>query len=283
MKVGMKALLLFLLLVPGVLAAPCEDAYDLMRITKDTVLCNKAYDVQNGISIAADGVTLDCNGAIIRGTGLQDGQGIILDKVSGVTVKNCNILNFDVGIYVKESHRNTIIQNALLKNKVGVRMLQAFENRFESNVDKSLLKPVSAIASKFNSFWLTNKDLDRDFCAVNLCNQPGPMDPCANGDFYCSPNCAPENDDDCPKPLPELLPVTAYPALADEPQPALAKTELPAPAEETPSLATGATVRPFFDRLSAKARFWTMATLFVLSYLIGFLIFQHHHWKHRRN
>ncbi|MEM2916728.1 MAG: NosD domain-containing protein, partial [Candidatus Woesearchaeota archaeon] len=140
-----------LLALAPVVIAECEAAFDLMQITKDTTLCNKAYDVPSGITIKTDNVVLDCNGAIIRGTALQDGQGIIIDHANGVTVKNCNILNYDVGIYVKEGNRNTIKDNALLKNKIGVRMLNAHENRFEDNADKSLLKPVSAIASKFNS------------------------------------------------------------------------------------------------------------------------------------
>jgi parallel beta-helix repeat protein len=277
----MRALLLFLLLIPAV-AAECEEGYDLMRITKDTILCNKVFDAQNGIYVLADDVTLDCNGAIIRGTGLQDGQGITLDSVTGATIKNCNLLNFDVGIYVKDSNRNTIIQNALLKNKIGVRMLNAFENRFESNADKSILKPVSAIASKFNTFQLTNKELDRDFCEVNLCNQPGLMDPCANDDFYCSPRCSHENDNDCPAPE-EEKPAEVKEAAVPTPEPAAQ------PPKETPSLpsapsrVTGEVFHEsFMDWLPFKARFWTMAFLFILSYIIGFLVFQHHHYNHSR-
>lgn len=266
-------LLLLVLLVPSVYAAVCDDAFDLMPITRDTVLCNRAYDVPNGIRINTDGVTLDCNGAILRGTGVADGQGIVIEKADGVTVKNCNIINFDVAIYVKESNLGRIHQNTLLKNKIGVRMLQAFENRFEENADKSYLKPVSAIASKFNTFQLTNKNIDKGFCAVNLCNQPGFMNPCEDNDFYCSQRCSHENDNDCAKP--EIKAVTEYPALLDEKifttqAPKKTKIEVPAP-KKTISI---------MDLLPEKTRVWMIILLFITAYIMGFLVFQHHRWYH---
>jgi parallel beta-helix repeat protein len=270
--------LAMLLLVPAVFAE-CEAAFDLIQITKDTILCNKAYDVPSGILIKTDNVMLDCNGAIIRGTGLQDGQGIIIDHADGVTVKNCNILNYDVGVYVKEGNRNTIVKNALLKNKIGVRMLQAFENRFESNADKSLLKPVSSLASKFNSFWLVNKDLDKDFCAENLCNSAGPMNPCANDDFYCSPSCDYINDNDCIAPV-ETAPAPAFEAPKPEPEkPAPQMVNLSTKPKKT-TRATGAFANSLMGKLDGKTRFWTMSVLFIIAYLVGFLCFQHHHYKH---
>ncbi len=277
----MKPLLVviaLLALAPGVIAE-CEAAFDLMRVTKDITLCNKAYDVPSGITIKTDNILLDCNGAIIRGTAVQDGQGIIIDNADNVTVKNCNILNYDVGIYVKDANRNTIIQNALLKNKIGVRMLNAHENRFEDNADKSLLKPVSAIASKFNSFYLTNKDLDKDFCETNLCNQPGPMSPCKNDDLYCSPDCNYQGDNDCPNPNaePEALPWMAAQASQPATPPVAKPAETQKPAQTAPKATTN-----IISKLPPKAQFWTIALLFIISYLVGFLSFQHVKYKHSR-
>ncbi len=279
----MKPLLIviaLLALAPGVVAE-CEAAFDLMQVTKDTTLCNKAYDIPSGITIRTDNVTLDCNGAIIRGTAVQDGQGIIIDNADGVTVKNCNILNYDVGIYVKDANRNTIIQNALLKNKIGVRMLNAHENRFESNADKSLLKPVSALASKFNSFYITNKDLDKDFCETNLCNQPGQMNPCENDDNYCSPDCSYESDNDCPKPNAEP---ESLPWLAVQPsQPAALPPERPAETQKQAQKTVPKATTSIISKLSPKAQFWTTALLFIIAYLAGFLCFQHVKYKRSRN
>jgi parallel beta-helix repeat protein len=280
------AFALIFALCPAVLAE-CEAAFDLMQITKDTYLCNKAFDVPSGITIKTDNVTLDCNGAIIRGTAMQDGQGIIIDGADGVTVKNCNILNYNVGIYVKEANRNTIVQNALLKNQIGVRMYQAFENRFESNADKSILKPVSALVSKFNTFQITNKELDKDFCDVNMCNEQGFINPCEDGDVYCSPSCNYETDNDCPQPEApvveeqkpvELLP-EEKPAMPESPAPVMLNLTTQS-AVQTTQMATGKFAISFMGQLSEKARFWTMAVLFIISYLIGFICYQHHHYKH---
>jgi parallel beta-helix repeat protein len=275
-------LLTILVLVPSALAQ-CEAAFDMMQVNKDIMLCNKAYDVQSGITIKTDNVTLDCNGALIIGKAMQDGQGILIDHADGVTVKNCNLLNYDVGVYVKEGNRNTIVQNALLKNRIGVRMLQSFENRFENNADKSLLKPVSALSSKFNSFWLINKDLDKDFCDVNLCNSAGPMNPCENDDFYCSPSCNYKNDNDCPAPPeePVVEPKPAEAVQAPEPAPEILNlTTKPKPASSKPIMSTGAFSKSFMGQLPDKARFWTMVLLCTICYIMGFLLFQHHHYEH---
>ncbi len=270
----MKSALLFLiLLAPLVTAAECDDAYDSMIVTRDMQLCNRVYDAQNGITINTHGVTLDCNGAVIRGTGLAEGQGIIINNANDVTVKNCNIINYKVGIYVKESNRNHIYQNLLLKNKIGIRLLQSFENKFEKNADKSHLKPISSIASKFNTLWLTNKNIEKSFCEVNLCNTEGEMNPCADGDFYCSPKCNYDNDDDC-KP-PEIERIYEYPAFEGEP--AVRFTE---PAKKYPKLATGTVTKSYLEELSEKTRFWVMTLLFIVAYLIAFLGFQHHHRHH---
>jgi parallel beta-helix repeat protein len=283
MRLGLGVLVIFALSASAALA-DCEEGFSGMVVTKNTVLCSKQFDAPDSVTVKASNVVLDCNGAIIRGTGLQAGQGIVLEDVNNVTVKNCNVLNFDAGIYIKESNRNTIIHNAFLKNKVGMRMLEAFENRFEGNADKSTLKPVSAIASKFNTIWLTNKDLDRDFCETNLCNTQGVMNPCVHDDHYCSPYCSHETDNDCSNPLPleEFANITEYPALENEsafaPKPVPAATPaLEFPAELPPE------VQPPKSRmilLTEKTRFWATALLFIVSYLITFLLFQHHHRHH---
>jgi hypothetical protein len=45
-------------------------------------------------------------------------------------------------------------------------------------------------------------------------------------------------------------------------------------------MSTGKFAISFMDGLELKARFWTMAVLFIISYVFGFLLFQHHHYKH---
>lgn len=277
------ALMLLAALVPAVAADECIDAYDLMPVTQTMILCNRAYDVPGGVVIATSNITFDCNGAIIRGTGVQQGVGITLENVEGVDVKNCNLLNYETGFLLKNSNRNHVHQNNLLKDSIGVMLIQSFENVFESNSDKSLAKPVSAITSKFNTIQLLNKEIDHDFCQVNSCNRGVALDPCASDDFYCSPSCSYANDKDCPAPAQEVAPVTEYPALPDEPKSAPVPTlygATPAAPASAPKLVSGAVTRSFMQHFAEKTQFWIIAFLSITAYLLAFLCFQHHHWKH---
>ena len=52
--------------------------------------------VQGGITIAKSGVTVDLNGHTI--TGLGEGDGIAAAGVSGVTIKNGSVVNFEAGL-----------------------------------------------------------------------------------------------------------------------------------------------------------------------------------------
>ena len=60
------------------------------------------------ITIKANNITLRCkDNATLTGEGL----GIFLDNVSGVTVRDCDIRGFSIGIYLKGSTENTLKKN----------------------------------------------------------------------------------------------------------------------------------------------------------------------------
>ncbi|MBW3002456.1 right-handed parallel beta-helix repeat-containing protein [Candidatus Woesearchaeota archaeon] len=196
----MKPAVLFLMLVllaSAVSAADCIDALDGMRITNDTTFCSDSYDVPNGIYIMEDNLTLDCGTAVLRGN-MQEGKGIIIEGRKNVVVTRCNIITFDIGIFLQNSSFITLEDNALLKNRIGIRMMNAYENTIIKTADKSTQTPLSMVMSKFNRFDI-NKPIDEEYCADNLCNEEKDINPCVNDDFYCSPRCNEENDNDCIK------------------------------------------------------------------------------------
>ncbi|MDH4222992.1 MAG: right-handed parallel beta-helix repeat-containing protein [candidate division Zixibacteria bacterium] len=80
------------------------------NIASNTVL-DKDYlnCAGGGLSIGADGITLNCNGHIIAGD--STGSGVTLSGRSNVTVKNCNIQAFEKGIYVSSGSGDTLINN----------------------------------------------------------------------------------------------------------------------------------------------------------------------------
>jgi parallel beta-helix repeat protein len=74
---------------------------DGMVITTDTILRPGAYVLPNGISIAADGVTLDGNQALLLGSQRQ-GRGLSLKGLEGVTVKNLRLAEYEHGIHAHQ-------------------------------------------------------------------------------------------------------------------------------------------------------------------------------------
>jgi parallel beta-helix repeat protein len=66
-------------------------------VTQNVTLQHDIYGcVQGGITIAKSGVTVDLNGHSI--TGLGEGDGIAAAGVTGVTVKNGSVVNFEAGM-----------------------------------------------------------------------------------------------------------------------------------------------------------------------------------------
>lgn len=180
-----------LFLTPFVLA-DCYSPSDLERINRSVVFCSDTFDAPNGIFITTSNITVDCNSAIIRGTKGFSDAGITLVNVSDVTLKNCNVVTYANGILLKGVRYSLITDNNLLKNDVGIRLFDSYENRIVDNNDKSLVRAVSAIASRFNVVALGNKRVDEGFCGHNSCDG-SPVDPCVDGDGYCG-SC---DDSDC--------------------------------------------------------------------------------------
>lgn len=84
--------------------APC------MVVTADTILTGDVGPCPgHGIVVAGDNVTVDLNG--FRVTGQQtpmEQAGILLDNVTGVTVKNGTVTGFDAGVVIEGGGGNTV-------------------------------------------------------------------------------------------------------------------------------------------------------------------------------
>lgn len=76
---------------------------DGLHIDKDTQLEPKFYILPEGITIDADDVTLDGNGATIMGTDKTSSQGVKIAGRKNIVVKNLRVLNYYHGIAVKQS------------------------------------------------------------------------------------------------------------------------------------------------------------------------------------
>lgn len=76
-------------------------------ITQDTVLDPGVYFLPNGLTIDADDVTLDGNGAVIIGAN-RTGCGVVVRGRRGVTIKNLYIRDYEHGIYASECSALTV-------------------------------------------------------------------------------------------------------------------------------------------------------------------------------
>lgn len=86
-----------------------------MRITGDTNLPpNKVY--HQAVIIAASNLTLNCNGSTFTGDGI--GVGILIQSKNNVTIRNCNVHGFDVGMYVVGGRNFVFERNDLSANYV---------------------------------------------------------------------------------------------------------------------------------------------------------------------
>jgi parallel beta-helix repeat protein len=79
---------------------------DGMVITADTTLAPGIYHLPRGLSIAADGVTLDGGGALLVGAG--EGRGLSVRGRGNVTVKNLRLSHYYHGIFAEDCAGLTI-------------------------------------------------------------------------------------------------------------------------------------------------------------------------------
>ncbi|MCD6287308.1 MAG: right-handed parallel beta-helix repeat-containing protein, partial [Anaerolineae bacterium] len=97
----------------------CVEPYDDMVIAADTLLCSGTYELPDegepGVLIVEpDGVTLDCNGAVLMGGG--SGIGIRGLNGNGITIIGCTVAHYTEGIHLDGVSNGTVAQSVLMAN-----------------------------------------------------------------------------------------------------------------------------------------------------------------------
>jgi len=90
----------------------------------------------NGITIGVGGITLNCAGHTISGTGSY--KGIIIGTkriaIAGVTVENCNVTEFEYGFVLGPgSHANILTENTASGNDYGFYLVRDYGNTLTGN------------------------------------------------------------------------------------------------------------------------------------------------------
>ncbi len=92
-----------------------------IEITDDTQICSGEvklddYGDYGTIIIKRSGITLNCNGAKIKGEGR--GVGIMIFRSNNVMIKNCEVYGYEVGIKGEDSNSVTLTGNRLCGNSM---------------------------------------------------------------------------------------------------------------------------------------------------------------------
>jgi parallel beta-helix repeat protein len=117
--------------------ADCTTPTQDLQITEDTVLCPGTYALPDTgahgvLIIAADDVSLDCNGAVLTGSD-KDGTGILLASHQGVQIGGCTIQHYHAGIYVDEAENAELVGNEVTDGDGGIVLEDASDIRVDGN------------------------------------------------------------------------------------------------------------------------------------------------------
>jgi len=91
----------------------CSVPVDNMVISQDIRFCVNIYELPNGVRSSSNGIIIDCRGSILNGD--DTGNGIYTTSDEGI-IRNCNVRNYNTGIYLHGAKHNIVIGNNLNNN-----------------------------------------------------------------------------------------------------------------------------------------------------------------------
>ncbi len=115
-----------------------------------TLTTDLTFQGSNGFQVSASGITLDGNGHSIAGSNQSDG--VVVQNVTGVTVKNLTIQSFDTGVYLSSAGSITLAGDTFAGNvSYGVNFVSSNSNTVYHN--NFISNGIQAQASGSNNFF----------------------------------------------------------------------------------------------------------------------------------
>src|SRR3989338_6438973 len=107
-----------LIILSSFVSAECVVPTDEMVITQNTTFCPGEYNLPNGVSIRANNVELDCNGAKLVGKWEDNlaSIGINIINFDNISVEKCYVTNYTWGIRLFASDNDILKNNNVIKN-----------------------------------------------------------------------------------------------------------------------------------------------------------------------
>lgn len=130
----MRKLIIFyfaFILIP-IANAVCVTPKEDMELKEDVVFCIGKYNLENGLKAVNDNIIIDCDKSELIGNGLN--YGILLNGRKDIVVQNCNISNYEIGIYLDNTNNSGIHDNYLTKNKFGIALFNSYNNNVDNNI-----------------------------------------------------------------------------------------------------------------------------------------------------
>jgi parallel beta-helix repeat protein len=113
--------------------------------TYDNVTYTFTDNINGSILVERNNIIIDGAGYTLRGEGGLNEVGIRLSRITNVTVRNAQIVNFNVGVYIYDySSNNTVIGNTLTDNDFAIELDVSSYNTISENI----------LADNDNGIWL---------------------------------------------------------------------------------------------------------------------------------
>jgi parallel beta-helix repeat protein len=117
---------------------------------------NTSLNGEINIKNAKD-VFLDCGNENIEGLLKEDSYGILVENSVNVTIVNCQVSGFEIGIFIKDSSLIKLINNTAFKNKHGIVFLNSINNTLINNTAENNLYHGILLYSSNDNYLFGNK------------------------------------------------------------------------------------------------------------------------------
>lgn len=170
MKRIFLVVVLFILL-SFVVSAACTHPKYWPEINSSLRFCGSNFFLKEGLTVANDNLIIDCGSSVLQGFLFQKNVGIRIEDRNNITLINCRLVNYGTAILVKNSTNILLKEITLLRNMVGLHVIDSSNVSIVDSTDISLQRPVRFSNSSNVTFQYNNKNVKGDFCKSNNCGK----------------------------------------------------------------------------------------------------------------
>jgi len=153
----------------GVTPCSCGDT-----VTADyTMASDLTGCAGDGLMIGADSITLDCAGFMIKGTDASNSKGISMEELDDITVTDCTVKDFSIGLYINASDA-VITGSNMTDGDVGIELFNSEKSQITSTIlehnDDFGAKLTNSTENKFSNNKFVDNGVNAQEDALSLLN-----------------------------------------------------------------------------------------------------------------